>query len=342
MGTQNRFMSCQQHNRDSDHIQRRIQRVTLWGLLVNIGLCVVKAICGWIGSSQSLIADAVHSLSDTSTDIALLVGVRYWSAPPDDAHPHGHARIENLVSLFIGVVLASVGLGLTWHALSTLHQYRQGPVAIPGWAAFVAACLSVVIKEGLYRWTARVGRRVHSSALVANAWHHRSDALSSIPVAVAVLGSRLQPTWSFLDHVATVLVSMMILNAAWSIAQPAFSVLIDAGACKKDRETLLAMALEIKGVREVHKLRTRIIGRGLQLDLHVLVDANLPVYKAHDIATQVERHLVSNGPDVLDAVVHIEPYHQSSGSLHRGLSAGPSISEPKNQICNDTPKTVDS
>jgi cation diffusion facilitator family transporter len=186
-----------------------------------------------------------------------------------------------------------------------LHDQQT---ASPGWVAFFAACASIAGKEWLYQWNVRVGRRIKSSALLANAWHHRSDALSSVPVAVGVLGARIWPAWGFLDLVATVIVSVLILYAAWEISAPAFRHLVDAGASRKERDRILDIALGTDGVSSIHALRTRYVGPGLQVDLHVLVDGNLSVRGGHDIASAVKRRLIEGGPDIVDVLVHIEPH----------------------------------
>ena len=282
-----------------------VRRVTLWGLLCNLVLSVLKCILGVVGHSQALVADAVHSLSDSLTDVAVLVGVKYWTAPPDAEHPHGHGRIETAISFFLGVVLASVGVGLTYHAMSTLHSAHQ---STPGWPAFIGACCSILVKEALYQWSIRVGRRIRSTALLANAWHHRSDALSSAPVAVAVLAARIDPSWGFLDHVATAIVAVLILHAAWSIAWPALRQLLDAGVSTQERKKLHALACTVAEVREVHALRTRHIGPGVQVDLHVQVDPEMSVRQGHRIAGAVKARLLEQGEDVVDVLVHLEPH----------------------------------
>jgi len=287
-----------------------INRVTAWGLVVNLGLSATKAVFGVVGSSQSLVADAVHSLSDCVTDIAVLVGVAFWKAPADEQHPYGHARIETMITALIGILLAAVGLGIGYHALAGINE--KDPTR-PGWIAFAAACVSIVVKEALYRWTIRVGRRVRSSALLANAWHHRSDALSSVPVAVAVLGTRIEPSWGMLDHVAAVVVCVLIIHAAWKIAWPALRELSDIGAAAEGRRAILKLATETPGVLSVHALRTRYFGPGLQVDLHVLVDPELTVREGHDIAGAVKRRLLAEGPDVLDVLVHVEPFPDNLG-----------------------------
>jgi len=286
-----------------------IRRVTLWGLVVNLALSVMKFVVGVTGASQSLIADAVHSLSDSLTDVTVYFGAAFWSAPPDEDHPHGHGRIETLITMFIGVALGAVGCGLAYRAVATLRlELSIEQPASPGWSALAAACLSIVGKELLYRWNVIVGRRVRATALIANAWHHRSDALSSVPVAIAVIGTHIAPDWWFLDHIATVIVSVLILYAAWEIAVPAFRQLVDAGAAEKERKEILSIVRAVEGVQSVHALRTRTIGPGYQADLHVLVDPRLTVREGHDIASAVKHRLLEQGPNVVDVLVHVEPF----------------------------------
>ena len=284
---------------------RDVRRVTIWGLVINLALAAVKFVFGYFGRSQALIADAVHSLSDTSTDIAVLVGVGYWSAPADVDHPYGHSRIEALVSLFIGVMLGAVGLGLAYRAVATLQTPHWG---VPGLSAFATACASIVVKEVLYRWTVAVSTRTKSSALAANAWHHRSDALSSVPVAVAALGAQIRPAWGLLDHVAAVIVSVLILRAAWHIARPALGQLLDTGADEAERQAIRELALGTDGIRGVHALRTRRIGSGLQIDIHIQVDPHLSVREGHAIAGATKKRLLVQGPSVIDALIHLEPF----------------------------------
>jgi cation diffusion facilitator family transporter len=292
---------------------REVRRVTFYGLFVNLTLAAAKFVVGTLGASQALMADAVHSLSDSATDVVVLVGSRYWSAPADADHPHGHGRYETLISLIIGISLAGVGVGLCYRGVLSLQAPPKSP---PGWIVLAAACAAAVIKEILYHWTARVGKRVKSSAAIANAWHHRSDALSSVPVAAAALGSKLNPSWVFLDPVAAVLVSVFIIHAAAKIAMPALNELLDRGANKAERETIRALALDTPGVMAVHALRTRHIGPGLQVDIHVLVAPDLSVREGHNIAGAVKSHLVTQGPDVMDVLIHVEPYEPEKDGNH--------------------------
>jgi cation diffusion facilitator family transporter len=278
--------------------------VTVAGLAINLLLAAMKAVLGILGRSQALVADAVHSVSDMVTDIAVLFGSAFWSAPADENHPYGHGRIETLVTAFIGLALAVVGTGLGYHALATLSDPDP---AGPSFIVFLAACVSILVKEALYRWTATVGRRVRSAAVMANAWHHRSDALSSVPVAVAILGSRLRPSWTFLDHVAAVLVSVFILAAAWKISWPALKELTDAGVSSARSQRYRKVILEAPGARTAHALRTRQLGPGVLVDFHLHVDPEMSVSDGHRIAHEVKDRLMRECPEIVDVLVHVEP-----------------------------------
>jgi cation diffusion facilitator family transporter len=278
--------------------------VTVCGLVLNLVLSATKFAVGAAASSQSLVADGVHSLSDTVTDLAIIVGAPLWTAPSDERHPYGHGRIETMVTFLIGLVLAAVGMGLGWRAVASVPTAVHRP---PQWPALAVACLSILVKEGLYRWTAGVGRRLRSSALSANAWHHRSDALSSVPVVIAVVAVHLNPDLSFVDHVAAVIVSVLILHAAWTIIQPSFSQLVDAGATSQERERILAIAREVEGIHDVHALRTRHIGGGFQVDCHVLVAPDMTVAAGHRLAHSLRDRILDRFPDVVDVLVHVEP-----------------------------------
>ncbi len=303
--TNNRASSTQDF--DDGGLISEVRRVTLIGLVINVSLTALKFAAGILGNSQAVVADAVHSLSDTVTDVAVLVGVKFWSKPPDECHPHGHRRIEFLVTIFIGLLLAAVALGLSYNALSTLSDLQNGP---PGAIAFFAAVVSIITKELLYRWTFAKGKEIKSSALIANAWHHRSDGLSSIPAAVAVAGAALVPGLAFLDHLGAIVVSIFIFRAAVKIVRPSVEQLVDRGAPEEICRGIEQLAFATPGVSEVHAIRTRHIGSGIEVDLHVLVDAALTVEEGHEISEEVKRRLIEYVSDVVDVVVHLEPYEE--------------------------------
>ena len=281
-----------------------VRKITWIGLLTNILLSGIKFSAGYFGRSQALVADAIHSLADTTTDIAVIAGSHYWSRPPDETHPYGHRRLETLITVFIGIMLAAAGLSIGWQAISTLHKTPGMP---PGWIALVAALISIITKEIIFRWTAAAGKRIRSPALAANAWHHRSDAISSLPVLIAVGGAMLFPTWSFLDHVGAAIVSIFILHAAMKIIWPGISELIDAGAPGEVRKKILKIAGKCDGVHEIHKVRTRFISTAIQVDMHIVVDGSISVREGHCIADDVKDQIIAGIPDVLDVVVHVDP-----------------------------------
>ena len=274
------------------------------GLLVNLVLAAAKLIAGVLGHSQAVVADAIHSLSDTVTDVALILGVRYWSAPADERHPHGHRRFETLITVFIGLMVAAAAVGIGWEAISSFGR----PSHPPSIFALIASLVSIGTKEALYRWSLKVGRQTGSSALVANAWHHRTDALSSIPVAIAVAIAMVDHRLAVVDQIGALVVSVFVLHAAFRIIRPALDELVDAGAPSAHRKELERLALDVDGVRAAHALRTRYIGSELAVDVHVEVDADLSVADGFEIARRVKRDLLQRGPDVADVIVQIEPH----------------------------------
>jgi cation diffusion facilitator family transporter len=289
---------------DRQSTVKQIQNITAAGLVVNLLLSALKFALGIFGRSQAVVADAVHSLSDMGTDLLVLLGVKFWSAPADERHPYGHQRMETVVTLCISFLLVAVAFAFGGDAIRSISH---GPECPPLSIAALGPLFSIIAKEVLFRRTRAVGKRIHSSALIANAWHHRSDALSSIPALVAVAAASANPKWAFLDPLGAVVVAILILKVAWDIASPALSELMDHGADRDDLNRMNALAQSVSGVRSIHRLRTRRVGSGWFVDLHVEVDPDMTVRKSHDIATQVQHKLLEDGPSVADVTVHIEP-----------------------------------
>ena len=289
-----------------------IYRITLLGAFLNLALVVLKFVAGFLGNSSVLVADAMHSLSDFVTDFVLILGAKYWAADADEGHPYGHAKLETIVTLFIGAALMIVGGRLILGAISTLSSMIFDAAyhhPMPGKIALIAALVSILVKEFLYRVTAKVGRNVHSSAVVANAWHHRSDALSSIPAALAVGCCLLWgEKYAFLDPVATVLVGGMVFYAAWIILYPTFGTLMDAGASRETIQKISEIVKATPGVSNPHHIRTRSMGQGYDVDLHVWVNGTMTVHESHQLAHTIEKTL-KQAPDlkILDVIIHIEP-----------------------------------
>ena len=284
-----------------------VRRITWVGLGWNIVLSVGKFFAGYFGGSQALIADAIHSASDFITDIAIIVGSRFWNSPPDAEHPYGHRRFETLISVGIGLAVCAVGFGLGYNAVIAL---KDGVQSKPEWIAAIMAAVSIVVKEALFRYTRNKGRAIRSEAVEANAWHHRSDAYSSIPVLVAVLFGILFPDLWFADSVGAIIVSVFILHSGFEIAWPGIHRVADEGASEEVSQRLKSIALACPNVISIHGFRSRYVGSDLHVDLHVVVPAEMTLLAAHDLAEEVERQLIESGENVVDALVHIDPYDE--------------------------------
>ncbi|KEQ11928.1 hypothetical protein GZ77_22735 [Endozoicomonas montiporae] len=286
---------------------RTVTGTTWVGLIVNLALSILKILSGTLGNSRAVVADGLHSLSDLVSDFAVLAGVKVWSKPADSCHPYGHQRFETLVTLFIGLLMVGTGIGIAWDAFVS---WDAGNIASAEPIALIAALISIVIKEGLFHWTLYKGKQVNSSALIANAWHHRSDALSSMPAAIAVLVSMFLPQFAWIDLAGALVIALFILFSAFKICAPALSSLVDSGASEDITERLHALAVTVEGVKGIHRLRTRHHG-GLFVDMHLYVDGSLSVNQGHDIALAVETLLLEEGPHIIEVLIHIDPWNES-------------------------------
>lgn len=284
--------------------EKKVRQVTWAGLGLNLLLSAIKLAGGWWGHSQALVADGIHSLSDSTTDVAILVGSHFWLKPPDQRHPYGHRRIETLVTLFIGGVLLLAAGGIGWEGLSSL---RTTSTQAPELLVVPVAVIAIVVKEWLYRWTQRVGETLQSPALVANAWHHRLDAFSSIPVLIAVGIALVWPQWAFLDRVAAIMVALMVMRAAFQILWEGLREILDEGASKEFRRRIITLAMGHEAVLEVHMLRTRYVGQQLYVDMHTVVEGSLTVKEGHDVAGMVKQEILKQIPRVKDVLIHVEP-----------------------------------
>ena len=292
-----------------DTRERRIYRVTLYGAIANVLLCAAKLLAGVFGRSSAMIADGVHSLSDLITDFIVIAFVRISSKPQDRGHEYGHGKYETLATTVIGLMLLFVGAGIMWNSLSQIWAYLNGEqLKSPGWIAFVAAIVSIVVKEALFQYTQREGRRVNSQAVVANAWHHRSDAFSSIGTAIGIGGALLMGQhWTVLDPIAALIVSVLIIHAAIEQLRPSLGELVENSLPEPVEEEICKAILSCQEVSDPHNLRTRKIGNRSSVDVHVRMDGNMPLSEAHKRATEVEnkiRQLLGKDTFVM---IHIEP-----------------------------------
>lgn len=289
--------------------QKETYRVTIAGSIINILLLAFKFAAGILGHSAAMIADAIHSLTDFVTDAIVLVFVRLGSKPTDHDHDYGHGKYETLASAIIGVSLLVVGMMICYSGVTkTYHAMCGEPLQQPGFIALAAAVASVVLKEWAYRFTVRVGRRCHSEAVVANAWHHRSDALSSVGTTVGIGGAIiLGEKWAVLDPLTAIVVSFFIMKAAWSVLSKAVDELTDGSLPKETEDEIESIVNEDKDVSVVHNLCTRRIGNRIAIEMHVRMPGETSLYVAHHHATEIEQRLKQRFGADTHISIHLEP-----------------------------------
>lgn len=287
----------------TDEIQAG-QRVTWVGIAANAFLIVLKFLAGIFGHSQALIADAIHSVSDLFTDAVVLVGLKMGRKDPDAEHHFGHARIETSASGIVGISLLAVAVFIGYDAARDIYYHNESH---PNVLATAGAALSILVKEFLYRYTVLVGRRIKSSAVTANAWHHRSDALSSVAVLIGVTAAQIRPDWHILDAYAALLVSFFIVKVALEILRNTLREITDTAPGPEVMEGITACIRSVSNVLAVHDLRVRTIGGRHEVSVHVVVDPNLTVIEGHNAAREVERCLLSDIEDVGEITIHIDP-----------------------------------
>ncbi len=287
----------------------RAFHVTGKGMLTNGMLLVVKLAAGFAGKSNAMIADGFHSLSDFITDFLVLWGFRETEKPADHCHDYGHGKIETLVTSVIGIGLFIVGIKIFWSGAEVVVGTVRGhPLVRPGWIAFYAALLSLGVKEWMYRYTVKVGREIKSQAVIANAWHHRSDSLSSLAAFIGIGGAIvLGEKWRVLDPLAAIAVSFFIARTALSIARESFQELIEASLSDETEEEILLVVESVEGVRNPHNMKTRKIGNDIAVDIHIEVDKNMNIVQAHEISSQVETKLKQRFGSRTFVSVHVEP-----------------------------------
>ena len=278
--------------------------VTLVGALVNFLLILLKFLAGIYGQSQALIADAVHSVSDLFTDAVVLLGLRIGRKAPDAEHPFGHARIETLASAIVGLALIATGLYLGIGAVLNIYRHTEYH---PTRLALMGAIVSIVLKEALYHYTVHTGRRIKSKLVVANAWHHRSDALSSVAVLLGVAGTLIKPSWFILDSFAALLVSFFIVKVGLDVLRDCLREFTDTAPPPEILNKITNCALSVEGVCDVHDIRVRTSGGLYQMETHIVVDGQLSVFQGHRIAKAVESCLAEEVEDLDRVIVHVDP-----------------------------------
>ncbi|MBW2066640.1 MAG: cation transporter [Deltaproteobacteria bacterium] len=287
------------------------KRVTLIGVLVNVVLICLKFVAGILGSSQALIVDAVHSVSDLFTDAVVLLGLKIGSKDPDETHHFGHARMETLAYAIVGIALIGTGIYLGVKAAWNIHLHADyHPKAL----AAVAALISIGAKEGLYHYTMRTGKRIRSPAVIANAWHHRSDALSSVAVLFGVVGSQIRASWNILDAYAALLVSLFIIKVGIDILKNALQEFTDKAPDPQVLEKMQECIETVDGVRGLHDVRVRTSGGMHQMEAHIVINGELSVAEGHRIADIVRRKLLKEIPDISRVIIHVDPDMAAGGA----------------------------
>ncbi len=318
---------------EGDSRYREIRWVTLVGSAIDLALGLLKLLFGYLANSQALIADGVHSLSDLATDFMVLFAAKHGSRDADESHPYGHGRFETLATVALGIALILVAIGIAWDAIERLFHPEE--LLQPGVWALVVAVVSVFSKEWIYHYTMRLAKKLKSSMLKANAWHSRTDAISSIVVVIGVGGT--MAGLEYLDSVAAVLVGAMVAKIGWDLAWQSVHELVDTALDPERVEVIRKEILSVGGVRELHMLRTRMMGGDALVDVHVIVDPKLSVSEGHYIGEKVRKRLIDEVEEVSDVMVHVDPEDDEKMKPSLGLPTRSWVRSQLEQRWQDLP-----
>ena len=294
---------------------QQTKKITIVGAIVNVILSALKIFIGIIGHSQALVADGVHSLSDLFTDFIVIYAAKHSHREADAEHPYGHGRIETLATVALGLSLLAVSVGIAWDAVSRLFQPDR--LWHPGYLALVLAILSIVIKEGLFHYSMRIARKYRSNMLKANAWHSRTDAISSVIVVIGIVGS--MAGLNYLDAIAAIGVAFMIVKISWELTWHSVRELIDTGLEPERIEAIRESILHVDGVKALHILRTRRMGGDALVDVHIQVAPAISVSEGHHISETVRQRVIEEIDEVADVMVHIDPEDDETAAPNIGL-----------------------
>jgi cation diffusion facilitator family transporter len=286
------------------------KKVTVAGFFINLLLSAAKLVAGILGNSSAMVADAVHSVSDFATDVVVLTFVNVSGKESDESHHYGHGKFETFATLIISLVLVGVAAGILINgAKHILMALRGEPIAQPGIIAFWAAIVSIVSKELLFRYTIREGKKINSDVVIANGWHHRSDALSSLGTALGISGAIfLGDNWRILDPIAGVIVSIFIFKVAYQLAMPSIKELLESSLPSEVVEQIEEILTSHSDIQLYHHLRTRKIGNVYAIDVHIKLDRNITFVRSHDIASEIEVEIRSRFGKGTQIIIHTEPY----------------------------------
>lgn len=289
--------------------EKEIFRITWIGSIANFLLLIIKFLAGIIGHSAAMVADAVHSLSDFVTDIIVILFVRISEKPEDEGHDYGHGKYETLATAIIGIILFFVGVGILVNGTTSVIDTLNGkPLAPPSILALIVAGVSIITKEALYQYTVTKGKHLNSQALTANAWHHRSDAFSSIGTLAGIGGAIcLGEKWRVLDPIAAIVVSLFIMKVSIKLLKPCVDELLERSLPAETENKILDIILSFSEVSSPHHLRTRRIGNNIAIEVHIRMDGNISLLDAHTLASKIEQRLKAEFGEKTHIGVHMEP-----------------------------------
>lgn len=293
----------------ANYREKEIYKVTIIGAIGNLSLLIFKFIAGFLSNSAAMIADAAHSLSDFLTDIVVMIFVRISSKDEDENHHYGHGKFETLATVIIGIVLVAVGFGIMKNGITSIIEVTKGnTIKSPGIIALVAALVSIIVKEILYRYTVIMGKKLDSPSVIANAWHHRSDAFSSIGTTLGIGGAIiLGNKWTILDPIAAVVVSFFILKMAYQLTKAGLDELLEKSLPKEIEKKIIDILLSFDEISSPHHLRTRRIGKSYSIEVHIRMDGAMSLYDAHQITVEIEKKLKEGLHKDIFINIHMEP-----------------------------------
>lgn len=279
-------------------------RVTFVGIGANVVLVIIKIYAGLIGKSQALLADGIHSLSDLLSDFIVILGLKWGTKDADENHPFGHGRIETISSMIIGVLLIGAGIGIVYNSIEVLYEHQK---AEPTLFTLLIATVSIVIKESMYWYTLIVGKKIRSMLLIANAWHHRTDALSSVAVLIGIGGVYINPDWYLADSLASLFVTYFIFRVGGQMIWQALKEVVDTAPDKEVLDKIKKTAQAVEGVINAHDINARFSGGQIFSEIHIVVKSDLTVLEGHTIAKKVEFVAIEEVDDLVRVIVHVDP-----------------------------------
>ena len=291
-----------QQKPDSEAVAMRVSVVSI---IVNLVLSLLKLLAGILAKSGAMVSDAVHSASDVFSTFVVIAGVKMAGKQPDQEHPYGHERMECVASLLLAVVLAGTGLGIGWQGIQKIIGQKDGELAVPGTAALIAAVISVLVKELMFRYTKRAAKQINSGALMADAWHHRSDALSSVGSFIGILGARMG--LPVLDPLASGIICVFIGKAALDLFRDAVNKMVDTSCADETVSEMREVILSTENVLGIDELKTRLFGSKIYVEVEILMDADKTLVEAHDTAETVHDAIEAHFPNVKHCMVHVNP-----------------------------------